>query len=472
MAGASRRSSREDHPAGCERAGEIAWPGWFKIWPARGRRVTPEAGVRPPSTADAGTGLKREIGPWSLVALTVNCVVGAGVLGLPGRVFALAGAETGWVLGAAGLLALAVALCLAELAGRFDGPGGPALYLDRAFGPLAGFAGGWLSWAATVLGAASLLDLLAGLVTSATGAPKLVVVVVTALGMSGFVMTGARRSALASSLLTVLKVALLAAVAIAGLVGPASPARPLAGEPQPLAALVLVFFAFVGFERPTAMAGEVRRAQRNVPLALMAAMLAIGLLYAGVFAACLRDLPDLARSDQPVGRLAVRALGPAAARGLDAGAAVIVLGTLASQWITAPRLLLALAGDGRLPAALARLAPRRRTPDAAVALTGASAVLLALAGGFAGAATASSAARLLVFLGCGAAVLRLRLQPAAPAARFRLPGGAVIAIGVVLSCGALLASARAQGPPLAALVVIGGAVWLSTALGRRRRRPR
>ena len=426
---------------------------------------------RTPETVDAA-GLRREIGPASLVALTVNCVVGAGVLGLPGRVFALAGAQTGWVLGAAGLLALAVALCLAELAGRFDGPGGPALYLDHAFGPVAGFAAGWLSWAATVLGAASLLNLLAGLVPPQVGPPRWLVIGLTGAAMTGFAMTGARRSARASLLLTLLKVALLAAVAASGLIGPASPAQLSNSPPQPLAALVLVFFAFVGFERPTAMAGEVRRARLNVPLALVAAMLAIGVLYAGVFAACLRDLPGLARSDQPVSEVALRAFGPAAAKALDGGAAVIILGTLASQWITAPRLLLALAVDGRLPVAFARLAPRRRTPDVAIVSTGAGAVLLALLGGFAGAAAASSAARLLIFMGCGAAVLRLRMQPDAPTARFRLPGGAVLAIGVVLTCGALLASARAQGPPLVAVISFGGLVWLSTALSRRIRRPR
>ena len=419
--------------------------------------------------ATGATGLKREIGPWSLLALTVNCVVGAGVLGLPGRVFALAGAATGWVLAAAGLLALAVALCLAELASRFDGPGGPALYLTRAFGPTAGFFAGWLAWCATVLGAASLLNLLAGLVPSALGAPRTLVIVLTAAAMTGFVMTGSSRSASASSLLAVLKVMLLAGIAIGALLGPASLARPPTAAPQPLAALVLVFFAFVGFERPTAMAGEVRGARVNVPLALTVAMLAIGLLYAGVFVACLRDLPDLARSEQPVGQLAMRAFGPRAARMLDAGAAVIILGTLASQWITAPRLLLALASDGRLPEALARLSVRRRTPDVAIVFTGVSAALLALLGGFAGAATASSAARLLIFLGCGAAVLRFRTHPAAPAARFRLPGGAAIAIGVVLSCAALLASAGAEAPQLAALIALGGLIWLSTALSRRMR---
>ncbi len=91
-------------------------------------------------------------------------MVGAGILGLPGRVFALAGDRTGWVLAAAATLSIAVTLCLADLAGRFEAPSGPVEYCRAAFGEAAGFAAGWLSWTATVLAAASLLNLFADLV--------------------------------------------------------------------------------------------------------------------------------------------------------------------------------------------------------------------------------------------------------------------------------------------------------------------
>ena len=410
----------------------------------------------------------REITPWTLLALTINCVVGAGVLGLPGRVFALAGPATPWVLVAAGVLAAAVALCLAELAGRFDGPGGPALYLDRAFGALAGYSAGWLLWSATVLGAASLLDLFADLLNPGGVTGKLFMVLTTAAAMTGLTLSGARRSAIGSAVLTVLKLALLAALALAGLVGPAAPARLPLAAPRAADALLLVFFAFVGFERPTAVAAEVRDARRTVPIALIGAMATVALLYGAVFAACLRDLPALASSGQPVVDLAVRSFGRRVASALNLGAALIVLGTLLSQWITAPRLLLALAEQGRLPAALARVSSHRNTPDLAILATGVSAVGLALTGGFAGAAAASSAARLLLFAGCGAAMLRLRSRDNGPAPRFRLPGGGWVAAAVILSCLALLSAALRELVHLFIVVAIGGLLWLWTAWRRRR----
>jgi APA family basic amino acid/polyamine antiporter len=417
-------------------------------------------------------GLQRQISGWGLLALTVNCVVGAGILGLPGRVFALAGPFTIAVLIGAGLLAAAVALCLAELAGRFDGPGGPALYLNRAFGPAAGFAGGWLSWSATVLGSAYLLNLAASFAPPRLGATHDLVVVALAIVLTGLAMTGARRSTRASALLTLVKFALLATVAAAGLLAHPSPAQPLSGPTHPAAALVLVFFAFVGFERPTAVAGEVLDPQRKVPITLLAAVAVIALLYAAIFAACLRDLPGLARSDHPVGELAARCFGPAATGAVELGSTLIVFGTLASQWITAPRLLLALAEARQAPAWLGRLSPGRHTPDLAIGVTGASAAVLALQGGFAAAAAASSASRLLIFFGCAAALLRLRRQADAPPAHFRLPGAAWIAPMVLTACIVLLVMAFAELRQLAVLVSIGGFLWLLTSWRARLRRPR
>jgi basic amino acid/polyamine antiporter, APA family len=436
------------------------------------RPGTGQASSRPPAPGGPpGAGLAREVAPWALVALTVNCVVGAGVLGLPGRVFALAGPQTPWVLWAAGALAGAVALCLAELAGRFDGAGGPALYLDRSFGPLAGFGAGWLLWSATVLGAASLLDLLAGLLTPAGGMGRSLAILLLSVILTLLTLAGARRSTLASAALTLLKVGLLIAVTLVAFLAPASPARPPPGPAHPATALVLVFFAFVGFERPTAMAGEVRDARLTVPAALIAATLAIGLLYAAVFSACLRDLPTLAASPRPLGELAVRSLGAHAAGAVDVATGVIVLGTLFSQWITAPRLLLALADQGRLPAPLRRLHPRRRTPDLAILTTGLTAAILALVGGFAEAATASSAARLLIFLGCGAAVLKLR-RDSPRASDLHLPGVAWLAAAVVPACALLLLTAGRELIHLSAVIVVGGLLWLWTAWIPRLRRSR
>lgn len=421
-----------------------------------------------PTSATPGTPLVRAIGRWSLAALTLNCVVGAGLLGLPGKVFALAGADTGWVVAAAAVLALAAALCFAELGSRMDGSGGPAQYCRAAFGSIADFAIGWLSWAATVLAAASLLNLFAGLVAAGHRAP---IILATGVGLTLVTASGAGRSATASNTLAALKLGLFAVVAIAGLTAPAAPAVLPAGPVHPTSALVLLFFAFVGFERPSAVAGEVADARRAVPFALLAGIIAASLLNGGVIAACMRGVPGLAASDHPVGDLAARVVGGDVSAVFDAAAAAIVFGTLASQWITAPRVLFALAEDRQLPQAFARIALRQRTPDVAIAVTGLVSVVLALGGDFVTSIAASSASRLLIFIGCAAALVRFRRVPDAPVARFRLPAGGVIATCVIVSCAALLIAASAELARLAMLLVVGGLLWL-LANWKRLRRPR
>ncbi len=402
-------------------------------------------------------GLVRSLGRWGLTALTINCVVGAGILGLPGKVYALAGASTGWVVAGAAILALAAALCLAELGSRMEGSGGPVEYCTAAFGPVAGFAAGWLLWAATVLAAASLLNLFATMVASDAHG---LIVVVTGLGLTALTCAGMGRSAIASGALTVLKLGLLVGVAIAGLTAPAAPAALPTGAAQPVSALILMFFAFVGFERPTAVAGEVVDARRAVPFALLAGMAVVTALYAGVIAACWRGVPDLALSERPVGDLLGRLFGNEVARGAEIAAAVIVLGTLVSQWITAPRLMLALSENRQLPSVFGRIASGRGTPDVAIVTTGIVAILLALGGDFVTSIAASSASRLLIFMGCAAALLRLRRRRGIPEARFHLPLGAAVATCVILVCAALLVAASSELARLGVLIVVGGLLWL------------
>jgi amino acid transporter len=290
--------------------------------------------------------------------------------------------------------------------------------------------------------------------------------IVIGCALTVFTMAGAGRSATGSAALTVIKLALLAAVALAGLALPAAPAAVPNSPAHPATALVLLFFAFVGFERPTAMAGEAVSAQRTLPVALVGGMLGVTLLYAALFAACLRGVPGLATSTNPIQDLATRALGSTGGAVASVGAALIVLGTLASQWITAPRLLLALARDRTLPAPLATLSGRRRTPDLAIIATGATAMLLALNGSFVGGLAASSASRLLIFLTCAGAVLRLGGRDAPPS-RFHLPGRTAIAFAVVVACAALLVSAAAELVHLTIILCVGGFLWLSTILTRR-----
>ena len=89
----------------------------------------------------------------------INSIIGAGIFGLPSRVFALAGTYSllAYVVSAAAIVL--IILCFAEVGSRFKVTGGPYLYARVAFGPLVGFQVGWLMWLGRIAAFAALCNL-------------------------------------------------------------------------------------------------------------------------------------------------------------------------------------------------------------------------------------------------------------------------------------------------------------------------
>src|ERR1700694_1906467 len=93
-------------------------------------------------------GLIRGIRHWDLVAVAVNGIIGAGIFGLPAKVFALIGSYSLIAFVVCALVVTMIVLCFAEVGSRFDETGGPYLYAREAFGPTVAFEVGWLIWLA------------------------------------------------------------------------------------------------------------------------------------------------------------------------------------------------------------------------------------------------------------------------------------------------------------------------------------
>src|SRR5213079_1206726 len=93
-------------------------------------------------------GLVRGIRRWDLVAVTINGIIGAGIFGLPSKVFALIGSYSLIAFVACALVVTMIVLCFAEVGSRFDETGGPYLYAREAFGSTVAFEVGWLIWLA------------------------------------------------------------------------------------------------------------------------------------------------------------------------------------------------------------------------------------------------------------------------------------------------------------------------------------
>ncbi|HTH38262.1 MAG TPA: amino acid permease, partial [Pyrinomonadaceae bacterium] len=90
--------------------------------------------------------LVRGIGRWDFTAIVINTIIGAGIFGLPGKVYAQIGSYSLFAFALCALITGLIVLCYAEVASRFSATGGSYLYAREAFGPAVGFEVGWLFW--------------------------------------------------------------------------------------------------------------------------------------------------------------------------------------------------------------------------------------------------------------------------------------------------------------------------------------
>jgi APA family basic amino acid/polyamine antiporter len=134
-------------------------------------------------------------------------------------------------------------------------------------------------------------------------------------------------------------------------------------------------------------------------------------------------------------------------------------------FILTPRLLYALAERGQLPAVLARVHPRTRTPHVAILASAAVVLVLTVFNSFLSALVLATAVRLVTYIACCGALLRLRRRGEPPAA-FTAPWGRVLAVvGAGIAAVVLVVSALEQLVWTAAAAVAGLALLY---LARRR----
>ena len=403
------------------------------------------------ATLKAHAGIVRGIGRWDLVALMINVTIGAGILGLPARIFELAGGYSVLVLAACAALVGVIALCFAEVGSRFSDSGGPYLIARAALGVRAGFLVGWLYWISRVLTFATICNLLvayvARFIPGLAGEGLRVVVIASVVGVITTIhLLGIRHATVVGNALTLLKIGFLAAFGLAGLASTGG--APLTQAPAPAFdgvtdAMLLAVFAFVGFEAAFVSAGESRDPRRDTPFAVAAALAVVLGLYLGVQIVCMATVPSLATSTAPVADAAVTMWGAAGELVVAAAAVVIMLGSLNAGFLATTRLPFAFAEQGDLPSVLERVHSRYRTPHIAILSSGALVLVATLASSFLTAITLATSTRMIVYIAGCAALIVLRKRADAPAAAFLAPfgyGWAMIAI--VLSV-ALLASASA-----------------------------
>jgi len=407
-----------------------------------------------------------------MVALAVNCIVGSGIFGLPAPVAEYVGGWSPVAVLIAGLAMAAIIACYAEAASQFTETGGHYLYVRRAFGRFAGVQVGWMTLLSRLTACAAAVNLLVislGQFWPGAGAPlprlAIISLFVGSLGLANY--RGVAAGTLVSNVSVVAKLVPLALVAAVGMVYLA--AHPHLSAPVSaggldgwLKALLLLIFAYGGYEAALFPLGEAKDPRRDAGFALFAALLIVMLLYTVLQLVVIGVLPDAAHSERPLADAARVMLGEGGAALISVGAMISVYGYLSANLLGAPRAMFALAESGDFPARFAAIHPRFRTPYLSILVYALLLWAFALLGSFTWNVTLSAVARLFYYGAVCAAVPVLRVkQPGA--AVFRLPGGPVIPALGVLICVALLTRVDFSKSLILLAVILTATVnWLLT----------
>jgi amino acid transporter len=388
--------------------------------------------------------LIRGIGTIGGSFLVLNGMIGAGIFALPSAVAARAGVLSPWLFVAAGLLVILIVLAFAELASYFKDSGGPALYSTTAFGPVVGFGTSWIYYVSRISSTAANSHAIALYLGSIwawfdTSAGHATVVSVVIGGLTLVNVLGVKNSIRTLALFTFFKVIPLLILIVLGLqfVSPDvlfPDTFPTIDDPG--GTMLLLFYAFIGFEAVVMTAGETKNPRRTIPLAMVKTVLAITVLYLLIVLVYVVVLPNELDSGATLADVASRIVGPAGAIVIALTAVFSIGGNLAGSVLSASRLTLSMAEQNLLPQWFGRIHLKYASPANSVLFFGGIALAVALSGTFVKLAIASTLTRMIVYSVSIAAlpIIKKKADPEVVANAFNLPGGYAIPATALALC--------------------------------------
>ena len=416
-------------------------------------------------------GLVRTIGRWSLTALMVNSIVGVSIFKLPADLARNLGGWSPLSCVAAGAGILVIAGCIAEVSSRYEETGGLYLYARDALGRFAGLLVAWMTWLTRIAAPAAAANLV--WTYSAKFSPRLgsgpgkFLVLFLLIGhLALFNYFGVKTGKTLSNFFTAVKVGFLLAFVFAGCW--ALIARPELRVPLALPALsaknwfetmLLLVYAYGGFEGALFVGGESTNPKRDTPIALLLALGVVCLLYTAVQYVTIATLPDAGMSARSLADAAQRFLGARGAAAIAMAALISGYGYLSANVLHAPRITYALAQQGDFPTFLGIVHAKYRTPYVSILVYAVLVFLFALIGNFQWNALLSAASRLSVYGAMALAVPILRSRNDGKA-KFLLPAPYFFAgLGILFSVALATQMGRSEFAVIGTTSVIALVNW-------------
>jgi basic amino acid/polyamine antiporter, APA family len=370
----------------------VARPGPFATKPAEQLLETAE-----------GSQLRRSVGSLDLTALGIGAIIGTGIFVIIGEAIALSGPGIVISFVLAGVTCVFSALAYAELASTLPVSGSAYTYAYATMGEALAWIIGWdllleygvavaavsVGWGAYFV---ELLDSIFGVTLSDSitlppgdGGDVNVPALVLVLAVAGVLIAGVRQSARSNTVMVVGKVLVLLffiAVAFSAFDGDHFSDFAPNGFDGIEEAAALIFFAYIGFDAVSTGSEEVRRPQRDLPIAIVGSLVIATVLYILVAVAAVGALP----ADQLAGQDAPLSVALSEGAGIGWGADIVTFGALVAitsvvltMLFGETRIAFSMCRDGLLPERLAAVWERTRTP---VILTVLFAVPIALVAAF------------------------------------------------------------------------------------------
>lgn len=389
--------------------------------------------------------LIRGIGTVGGAFLVLNGMIGAGIFALPSAVASRAGVLSPWLFVGAGLLIILVVLAFAELGSYFRDSGGPALYSTTAFGPVVGFGTSWIYYVsriASISANSHAMALYLGSVWAWFDTPMghSVVVIVVIGGLTLINVLGVKDGIRTLGMFTFFKVIPLLMLIVLGLqfvsvdlLFPDS----LPTIEDPGGTMLLLFYAFIGFESILMTAGETQNPRRTIPNAMVKTVLFITTLYFLIVLVYVAVLPNDLDSGATLADVARKLVGPVGAIVIALTAVFSIGGNLACSVLSGSRLTLSMAEQHLLPQWFGTIHEKYSSPAHSIIFLGGISLAIALSGSFVKLAIASSLTRLIVYSVSIAAlpIIKKRADPEVVATAFKLWGGytiPVLALGLCI----------------------------------------
>jgi amino acid transporter len=218
--------------------------------------------------------------------------------------------------------------------------------------------------------------------------------------------------------------------------------------------VLLLVFAFGGFESVLVNSGEVKDPEKNLPFSLLLAALIIASIYMLVQIVSIGVLPTLASTDKPLADASQTMIGKTGAFIITLGAMFSITGTLNAIMLVGSRLPFAFSEEDQFPKFFSFIHPKYKTPTWSLLLFMTITILISLNYDFLKAASISAITRVMIYAIVCVTLIILRKKRSEQTQFFKIKYGNVFAILGVLIAIWLLSSAK-QNELIAVAIALG-----------------